>query len=359
MPVGLEPIMTISTCHENTKTLKGQHGGFRSFVLFSLIPAAGVLASAQTTPLATPGFHHLHLLSTNPAAAIAFYTKTFPSTSKVTWGGMPALKSPNNVLLLFTKVDQPAATLPQTAMWHFGWHVLNERTALARMRDDGVTLLPLYTDDEGGTVAISSDTFPGTGGVLGLTKSQLAEARKNNVKPTGVAGFAYIRGPDDSLIEVQGDMPGERFNHVHMYQEDPFCAQLWYQKHFGAPASPPRPGAPPEPPRTDSSCKVARGPDRTWPALEIEGTYRTPSAGVTFGDVAMNWYMRQGDKPLVSSRGHLMDHVGLSVGNLDAWITKLRGEGVKIADAPHPLGDTRAVMFEGPSREGIELVEVK
>jgi len=317
------------------------------------------LGAGQTAFLTTPGFHHLHLLSTNPDAAIAFYTKTFPVTSKTTWGGMPALKSPNNVLLLFTRVDQPAATLPQTAMWHFGWHVLNERTALAKMRADGVTLLPLYTDDEGGTVAISSDTFPGTGGVLGLTKTQLAEAKKNNAKPAGVAGFAYIRGPDDALIEVQGDMPAERFNHVHMYQEDPFCAQLWYQKHFGAPASPPRPGAPPEPPRTESNCKVARGADRTWPALEIDGTYRTPSSGVTFGDVAMNWYMRQGDRPLVSSRGHLMDHVGLSVTNLDTWITKLRGEGGKIAQGPYPLGDSRALMIEGPSREAIELVETK
>jgi hypothetical protein len=26
---------------------------------------------------------------------------------------------------------------------------------------------------------------------------------------------------------------------------------------------------------------------------------------------------------------------------------------------PYPLGDTRAVMIEGPSREAIELVEVK
>ena len=24
-------------------------------------------------------------------------------------------------------------------------------------------------------------------------------------------------------------------NHVHMWQEDPFCAQLWYQKHLNAP----------------------------------------------------------------------------------------------------------------------------
>jgi len=334
-----------------------------TFFHAGLAAAVTLLASAsprgQSPALATPGFHHLHLGSTNPEAAIAFYTKAFPATSTATWGGMPALRSPNNVLVLFTRIDQPAATQPQTAMWHFGWHVINERAALARMRANGVTVLPLYTNDEGGTVSISTDTFPGTGGVLGLTKSQLAEAKKNNVKPAGVAGFAYIRGPDDALIEVQGDMPAERFNHVHMYQEDPFCAQLWYQKHFGAPASPPRPGAPIEAPRTEANCRVPRGPDRTWPALEVAGTYRTPSAGVLFGDVAMNWYMRQSGTPLVGTRGHLMDHVALSVMNLDAWVAKLGGEKVKLLGSPYALGEARAVLVEGPSREAIELVEVK
>jgi catechol 2,3-dioxygenase-like lactoylglutathione lyase family enzyme len=334
-------------------------------MLFSAVLAATVTvlgsAGPQSQPgaLATPGFHHLHLGSANPAAAIAFYTKAFPATSKATWGGLPALRSPNNVLVLFTQIDQPAPTQPQTAMWHFGWHVTNERAAIARMRADGVTVLPLYTGDEGGTVSISSDTFPGTSGVLGLTKSQIALAKKNNVKPAGIAGFAYIRGPDDALVEVQGDMPAERFNHVHMFQEDPFCAQLWYQKHFGAPVSPPRPGAAIEPPRTEANCKVSRGPDRTWPALEAEGSYRTPSSGVTFGDVAMNWYMRQGDTPLASTRGHLMDHVGLSVANLDAWVAKLGVEGVRLLQHPYQLGDTRAVLVEGPSREVIELVEVR
>ena len=93
-------------------------------------------------------------------------------------------------------------------------------------------------------------------------------------------------------------------------------------------------------------------------ALEVDGMYRTPSAGVAFGDVAMNGYMRQGERPLVSTRGHLADHIGLTVVNLDAWVSKLRGEGVKFLEQPYKLSDTRAVMIEGPSREALELVEV-
>ena len=44
-------------------------------------------------------------------------------------------------------------------------------------------------------------------------------------------------------------------------------------------------------------------------------------------------------------------------GDLDAWVEKLRGEGVTILNEPYRLGDTRAVMIEGPSREAIALVE--
>jgi hypothetical protein len=47
------------------------------------------------------------------------------------------------------------------------------------------------------------------------------------------------------------------------------------------------------------------------------------------------------------------------VGDLDAWVAKLRGEGVVRLEAPYRLGETRAVMIEGPSREALELVEMR
>ena len=71
--------------------------------------------------------------------------------------------------------------------------------------------------------------------MLGLTKAQIADAKATGVQPTRSGGFGYMRGPDDALVEYAGNHPAERFNHVHMYQEDPFCAQLWYQKHLNAP----------------------------------------------------------------------------------------------------------------------------
>jgi hypothetical protein len=77
---------------------------------------AGVLAigpAVSQTTLPAPGFHHLHLNSTDPDAAIAFYVRQFPSTAKTIWGGMPALASPNNVLVLFSRVNTAPASDPE------------------------------------------------------------------------------------------------------------------------------------------------------------------------------------------------------------------------------------------------------
>jgi catechol 2,3-dioxygenase-like lactoylglutathione lyase family enzyme len=306
--------------------------------------------------LTPPGFHHLHLNSVDPAAAIDFYVRHFSTSKATSWGGLPALACPNDVLVLFTKVASPPATSPQTALWHFGWHVPDSRASLEtyKARRD-LTLLPLYTTDEGGSVLVSSDSWPGTGGVPGRTKAQIAEAKATGVQPTRSGGFGYLRGPDNALVEYAGNHPAERFNHVHMFQDDPFCAQLWYQKHLNAPVFA---GRTSRTPVTEATCRVERTPDPSWPALERDGMFRAPSAAVVFGDVALPWYVRQDDRPLAPTRGHLYDHVALSVGDLDAWVAKLRGEGVTFLEPPYRLGDTRAVMIEGPSREALELVEV-
>jgi hypothetical protein len=87
--------------------------------------------------------------------------------------------------------------------------------------------------------------------------------------------------------------------------------------------------------------------------------YRTPAVQTTiFGDVSLYMYMNQGDTPAGPTRGHLIDHFAVSVANLDAWLAKLKGENVPILEPPYMIGNTRAFMIEGPSREAVEIIEI-
>jgi catechol 2,3-dioxygenase-like lactoylglutathione lyase family enzyme len=323
----------------------------------ALLAAPTQFVVAQDAPLPTPGFHHLHLNSPNPEAEIAFYSKFFTSSKPDTFDGKPALKA-LNVWLLYNKVatKAPMNDNPQTAVWHYGWNSTDEREYLARYRSQNAPIMPLYTGFGDEFVQVSSDALPGLNGTLGRTKKELEEGKARGDKPAGGAGFGYLLAPDGSPIEFAGNSDHEYFNHVHMYQDEPACAMLWYQKHLNAPVRPARGGAP-QP--TEANCKVPRAADKTFPALVKDGMYRAPQAGVSFGGVAMNWYIRPGDTPLVSTLGHQADHIALSVGNLDAWLAKLKGEGVKILKEPYKFANTRAFMIEGPSKEALELVEVK
>jgi hypothetical protein len=149
-------------------------------------------------------------------------------------------------------------------------------------------------------------------------------------------------------------MAAERFNHVHMFHDQPYCAQLWYQKHLKVPV-PPKQAA-----RTETNCAVTRGADKTLPALDWDGMHRTPAINsMVFGDVALFSYMNQHDTPAASTRGQLMDHIALSVTDLDAWTAALRSANVTFLEPPYKIGAHRAVMIEGPSREAIELIEIR
>jgi catechol 2,3-dioxygenase-like lactoylglutathione lyase family enzyme len=316
------------------------------------------LRTAAQTPLPQPKFHHLELNSVDPDAAIAFYLKEFPSTSRTVWQGMPALTSPDNVLIVFHKVARtPDADPNITAYWHFGWNVADSRQSMEDFRAQNI-LAPFYTDEAGNFVGISSDTYPYPPGVPGRTRAQLAEAKAQNLQPSRQGGNGYILGPDGAIIEYTGNRP-ERVDHVHMWQDDPVCAQLWYQVHLEATPRGAGRGAPAAPAPTMENCKRPRADEPSWPSLTQNGTYRSPTGGVSFSGVAMNWYPNQGAAPLAPSRGHLIDHVGLSVTDLDAWVAKLKAEKVTFLEQPHALGTTRAAMIEGPSHEAIELVEVR
>jgi hypothetical protein len=358
-----------------------------SVTVATLVAAAGVVihTQQQSVDLPRPGFHHIHMNSPNPAAAIDQYMKVYPASTKVTVSGFEGIRSANGITLLFTKVNTPppapgpdriTGKAPQTAFWHHVWAASDGRAALKRLREsdpafDQTKMIPQYTSPAGGTVDFSSDTFPGF-----LTTRQVEEAKAKGAAPTHQGGYFNWYGPDGVVMETT-DARAEAYTIVGMFEDQPYCALFWYRKHLKAadqPAGGGRggqgggrggqagAGAPPAGPvpTSEADCKVMRGTDVSWPSTYKRGHHRVPAPQlVYFDDLTFRWYMNQEDRPLASTRGQLMDHFALSVTNLDSWIANLRGEGVKILETPYKFGDTRAALIEGPSREVIELVEKK
>ena len=159
----LEQRSGVPRAHQRGHSMGARTGavalGVWALVACSLGPALDIRLQA---PAPGTRFHHLHLNSINPEAAIEFYTKAFPSTSKGTFAGQPALRSPNNVWVLFNKVAAPPATQPQTAFWHFGWHVTDVRATLDRyLKHEHPAAAALHRRGQRGTVFVSSDTYPG------------------------------------------------------------------------------------------------------------------------------------------------------------------------------------------------------
>jgi hypothetical protein len=335
----------------------------------------GIRLRSQSDQLPTPGFHHIHMNSPNPSAAISEFVRVYPASRKIRFAGFEGLQTGNHVMMLFTKVstrppapgpDRVSAQAPQTAFWHHVWTIKDAREALnalraANPRFDRSRFIPQYTGPDGGTVDFSSDTIPGF-----LTTDELRAARQAGVEPTHRGGYFNWYGPDGVVMET-AEGADERYTILGMFQEQPYCALLWYKTHLNARDRPegvrgvasraagaPQPGGH----ASESDCKVARSDVVSWPSTYRRGHHRVPPPQlVVFDEVTLRWYMNQEERPLVSTRGQLMDHIALSVNDLDAWVAKLREERVKFLMEPYALGDTRAVMIEGPSLEAIELVK--
>jgi catechol 2,3-dioxygenase-like lactoylglutathione lyase family enzyme len=272
--------------------------------LVLLHPAA---ASRQQSP-ASAAFHHVHLNSLDPSKAVDFYTRTFDVTKKTSLAGFDGIQS-EEIYLLFDRVKKPPATDPASAIWHFGWGSTAMEIDYRKHLASGVTFHTPMTRLGSGLL------------------------------------FAYMNGPDGALVEIN-TASTRAFIHVHLYSDAPLCAADWYVKHLGATR---RAGA-----QREGPCEVPFAPPS-----EPLGVIRSPASTVRFGDISLIIYPRQRPAPLISTRGHVVDHIGLAVSDLSATLEQLRRSGVKVLEGPRRFGnsDKRAAMIEGPDSIAIELVE--
>lgn len=286
------------------------------FAAVALAQPASPTAAAPAQPLAH--FHHLHLNTTDPQAAIDFYTKHFNCERGKFAGAVDAVWAQKS-WILFTKVDQPPPSDILSTIWHFGWGAPDMPKEYQRQLDMGAKFETPITDisDIGG-----------------------------NTGAKGLFYFAYVESPDHALIELNTSR-NDRFGHIHLLSADPIATGEWYARHFGIPNV-----------RYQRETRVYRG------------VHIGPSASFTLDNVNViiypaeyardSWPKLWGERSgFESTKGRAVDHIGLSVDNLDATVQRLKSEGITITDGPRTAlgGKVKLAFIEGPDKMRIELVE--
>jgi catechol 2,3-dioxygenase-like lactoylglutathione lyase family enzyme len=236
-------------------------------------------------------FHHVHLNSTDPRAAIEFYT-THLSGEKAAFDG----------------ADAP--------LFHIGWGAEDMKAEFERQIKLGTTFQTVLTD---GVELFGAGT------------------RDRNF-------FMYLDGPDHATIEVQSAMH-HNFMHVHLLSDDPVAAAAWYETHLGLT------------PRNQLKTERA-----------FRGIPTGPSASSQLDAVTFFWYPTtharalyggqwKGRTAYAPNRGRVIDHVAISVDNLDQTVARLRGEGVTILAAPRTANGIRSAFVQAPDNMALEIVE--
>jgi len=294
--------------------------------VFPFIAAAGALlivalAAQSQAPSPPPAqallahFHHVHMNVTDPKEAIDFYTSKFDCEKGKFAGAFDAVWAQKS-WLLFTKVSTPAKSEITSTIWHIGWGAEDMKATYQKQLDSGTKFETPITD--------ISDISGGNA--------------------TGRFFYAYVDGPGHQLIELN-TANHHHFGHIHMLSKDPIATGQWYAKEFGVTV------------RGNPSAHMYRG-------FQIG-----PSSSFTMDNVnfiIFPWQYAQTQWPELwkdrtefeSTKGHVTDHFGFSVDNLDETIARLKTDGVTVTDEPRTiLGKVKYAFIEGPDKVRIELVE--
>jgi catechol 2,3-dioxygenase-like lactoylglutathione lyase family enzyme len=276
--------------------------------------------SAPTFPVAH--FHHLHLNTTDPQAAINFYTSKF-DCEKARFAGLLDGVWAQKSWMLFAKVSAPPPWELTSAIWHFGWGAEDMKATYQKQLDMGTKFFNPLTDisDIGGNKG-AKDLFY----------------------------YAYVEGPDHALIELN-TAAHHRFGHLHLFSADPVSAGEWYMKYFGATR---RATTPPS--RAARFYRdVQIGPSMSL----IMDNVNIIIFPIEYSKKAYAEHWKKGQTEMDSTKGRVVDHVGFSVDNLPEALEVLRKAGVKVTDEIKSVagGKIKYAFIEGPDKIRIELVE--
>lgn len=270
---------------------------------------------AQT--VADAHFHHLHLNATDPKADIDFYTTKFDAEKASFKGLIDAVWAQKSWMLFQKTAAAPPGEVVST-IWHFGWGAEDMKATYQKQLDSGTGFATPITDisDIGGGA-------PNTGRFF----------------------YAYVQGPDNALIELN-TAANHRFGHIHLLSADPVATGEWYAKHFGV--------KPRSSPQVHLYRDVQIGPSSSFMMDNVNVIIYPMEYAIS--SHMPGWENRKTFEP---TKGRVVDHIGISVPNLDEAIAKLRKEGVTITDEPTSIagGKVKYAFIEGPDKMRIEIIE--
>jgi catechol 2,3-dioxygenase-like lactoylglutathione lyase family enzyme len=261
-------------------------------------------------------FHHLHLNTTDPDAAIKFYTSKFDCQRGKFAGLLDAVWTQNS-WILFNKVSKPPAWEPVSAIWHFGWGAEDMKATYQKQLDSGTQFFTPITE-------LGPNFY-----------------------------YSYVQGPDHALIELN-TASHHHFGHLHLFSQDPIKAAEFYIKYFGAT---PRSGSwpPSSEPRFRNDIQI--GPSASL-MLDNVNIIIYPIQ-YSFKQYASYW--KPGETSIAATKDRVVDHVGISFDNLDQAVEQMRGDGVKVTQEIKSVagGKIKYAFIEGPDNIRIELIEGK
>src|SRR6516225_5556030 len=114
---------------------------FGVFAVFGL----GVVLGQEPAPAPLAHFHHVHLNTTDPAAAIAFYTAKF-DCQKARFNGTIDAVWAQKSWMFFDKVSSPPKSEVTSAIWHWGWGAEDMKATYQKQVDSGTKFETPLTD---------------------------------------------------------------------------------------------------------------------------------------------------------------------------------------------------------------------
>src|SRR5260370_14202575 len=122
--------------------------GFRLLAVLILVVAVTSMGQQPAPPVSLVHFHHVQLNSTDPAAAIDFYTSKFDCEKARFAGKIDAVWAQKS-WMFFNKVKQPPKPEITSAIWHIGWGAEDMKATYQKQLDSGTNVATPITDSTG------------------------------------------------------------------------------------------------------------------------------------------------------------------------------------------------------------------